>query len=71
MDYKGQICVFLTVESEDWKIRCIHTHENEINTAVLTGEWDKLKTLAESCGMVVLEYNTTQTTPYNISKSII
>lgn len=63
--------VMLTVEKEDWKIRCKATNEALTNyekeQRLFTSEYMQLK----SKGYYVKKYNTSKITPYEIAKDII
>lgn len=69
--YSNQICVFLDVEPEDWKIRCAHSNERMIPPQVYSGDWDTYSNVAQENGMIVWRYDTSRLTPYKIAKDII
>lgn len=68
---KNAIIVYLKAEEDDWKIRCAITHEPKIDYNSNIQAFDKAKTVLINNGIAVLEFNTTQLTPYLIAKRII
>lgn len=69
--WKDAVFVHLYVEKEDWEIRCKMTNEPVIDYETHMSAYEQMFDEFKKCGMHVLEYNTTQTTAYHISKDIM
>lgn len=69
--YKNVVFVYLTVDVEDWLVRCKMSNEPTIdfrlNQLLFKRAIDEFK----QDGFKVLEYNTTKMTAYQIAKNII
>lgn len=63
--------VLLTVDKEDWLIRCKNTGEKIIDYEKHTAEFRKVFNDLQKAGYEVLLYNTSAMTPYQIAKDII
>lgn len=68
---KSIVNVLLTVDKEDWLIRCKNTGEKVIDYEKHTSEFHKVFTDLQNAGYEVLLYNTSAMTPYQIAKDII
>ena len=69
--WKKTLFVRLTVDREDWEIRCKMHNEPKINFDQHTAEYDNVFEMFRQQGYHVLEFNTTQLTQYQIAKKII
>ena len=63
--------VLLTVDKEDWKIRCKTSNEALTDYDNETIEFEKEFKALEDKGYHVLRFNTSKFTPYSIAKMII
>ncbi len=62
--YTNWIIIFLTVDKEDWEVRCKLAHEPAINYEQHMGEFAKTATMLDKDGIPILVYNTSTYTPY-------
>ena len=69
--WKKTLFVRLTVDREDWEIRCKMHNEPYINFDIHTFKYDRVFEEFRNQGFHVLEFNTTQLTQYQIAKKII
>lgn len=63
--------VYLTVDYEDWKIRCKSTNEPEINYIENVKVFDESFDYLKKLHFPVLKCNTSKCSPYEIAKIII
>lgn len=63
--------VLLTVEKEDWIVRCNHTKETQIDYEEHTKAFEDAFKILEKNYMHTLRFNTTHQTPYVIAKLIL
>lgn len=63
--------VRLTVDKDDWKIRCAVTKEPEIDYDAHTKAFDFAEQILTSHNIPVLTYNTSHCTPYEIAQDIV
>ena len=68
---KNIVNVLLTVDKEDWLIRCKNTGEKIINYEEHTKAFEDAFKILEKNNMHTLRFNTTHQTPYNIAKLIV
>ena len=68
---KNIVNVLLTVDKEDWLIRCKNTGETVIDYEKHTTEFRKVFNDLQNAGYEVLLYNTSAMTPYQIAKDIV
>lgn len=68
---KNIVNVLLTVDKEDWLIRCKNTGEKVIDYEKHTAEFNKVFNDLQNAGYKVLQYNTSTMTPYQIAKDIV
>ena len=69
--YDGWIIVYLTVDKEDWEVRCKLKNEPKISYEVHTNEFNNSAMALDKAGIPILVYNTSKYTPYQIAKDII
>lgn len=65
------IVVYLHVNEEDRRIRCISTNEPYIDANVDRALFEKYINIIENEGIIVLRFNTSEKTPYIIAKEVI
>ena len=65
------INIYLTVNKEDWEIRCKTTNEPKLDFEKDIECFEFAKNQLKTSGKIVLEFNTSEMTPYNIAKAII
>lgn len=66
-----EIFVYLTCEKQDWKVRCKLTNEPKINYEDNLNIFNEAKKLLMSNGIIILEYNTSYLTPYQIATHVL
>ena len=69
--YTNWIIVYLTVDKEDWEVRCKLAHEPAINYEQHINEFNATAIEFDKAGIPILVYNTSKYTPYQIAKDII
>lgn len=65
------IIVYLTVEKEDWIIRCNLSNEPIISYEEDIKLFNIYKNKLKENGIIIFEYNTSKITPYEIAKDVI
>ena len=70
LQYKP-IIIYLTADKADWQIRCKVTRETESDYDVDKALFNKYKKILEDKGIIIIEYNTSIMTPYQIAKDFI
>lgn len=68
---KNVVNVLLTVDKEDWEIRCKAANEPITDYEKETKEFEKEFFVLEDKGYPVLRFNTSKFTPYAIAKMIV
>ncbi len=68
---KNTLHVLLTVDKEDWEVRCALEKEPPINYTENILTFNKAKEFMLSNGIKVVSFNTSVTTPYKIALNII
>lgn len=63
--------VLLSVNEDDWKIRCKYSNEPEIDYKEHTKAFADAASQLLQSGILVRSYNTSDMTPVNIAKSIV
>jgi hypothetical protein len=69
--YKDILFVCLTVDKEDWKVRCKLTNEPKIDYEKNVEVYQDTIKFLKANGIKIVEYNTSEMTPYSIAKQII
>lgn len=69
--YKNFVIVYLTVDKEDWKVRCKLTNEKLINFEENLNNFDITASQLEHDEFIIKRFNTSIETPYQIAKKII
>ncbi len=69
--FSNVLFVVLLVKYEDWFIRCKMSNEPKIDYDLHCKLYKNAIKDFESSGCTVLQYNTTQKTPFNIAKDVI
>ena len=69
--YTNWIIVYLTVEKEDWEVRCKLSNEPDINYEQHLKIFNATAMELDKAGIPILVYNTSTYTPYAIAKDII
>lgn len=69
--YKDILFVCLTVDKEDWQVRCKLTNEPVINYEKNVEVYQETINYLRNNGIKIVEYNTSEMTPYCIAKHII
>lgn len=65
------IVVYLDVDEEDRRVRCILTSEPNINADADKRLFNKYKTELRESGITIYEFNTTHQTPYQIATQVL
>lgn len=65
------IVVYLDVDEEDRHVRCLISNEPPINAESDKRLFNKYKKKLIEKGIAVLEFNTTEQTPYSIAKQVL
>ena len=65
------IVVYLDVDEEDRHVRCLISNEPTINAESDKRLFNKYKKKLIEKGIAVLEFNTTEQTPYSIAKQVL
>lgn len=68
---KDAVYVHLTVNKEDWKLRCIMTNEPEIDYDYESGLFSETFKILDNNNYHILTFDTSEITPYNICVSIV
>lgn len=68
---KDTLIVFLTANLDDWKIRMEMSHHPEVNDIGHTVAFTYWKQQLRQGGIKILEYNTTDETPYRIAEKVM
>ena len=69
--FSNVLFIVLSVKYEDWLIRCKISNELKIDYDLHCRLYKNAIKDFESSGCTVLQYNTTQKTPFNIAKDVI
>lgn len=69
--YRDCVFVYLTVDKPDWLIRCKLTNEPKIDYELNKSEFDKTVAEFKNKGFRVLEFNTSELTPYQVANKVI
>lgn len=69
--FSNVLFIVLSVKYEDWLIRCKMSNEPKIDYDLHCRLYKNAIKDFESSGCTVLQYNTTQKTPFNIAKDVI
>ena len=69
--YTNWVIVYLTVDKEDWKVRCKLANEPEIDYDLHMKEFNRTAIELDKAGIPIFVYNTSVYTPYSIAKDII
>ncbi len=70
IDYKP-IIIYLTVDEDDWNIRCKLANEPKTNYHEDVELFEKYKNLLKQEGLTILEYNTSKMTMFQIAQDVI
>lgn len=70
-NYKDILFVCLTVDKEDWQVRCKLTNEPKIDYEKNVEVYQETINYLRNNGIKIVEYNTSEMTPYCIAKRII
>ena len=65
------IVVYLDVDEEDRRVRCVLTNEPNINADADKRLFNKYKTKLRESGITIYEFNTTHQTPYQIATQVL
>lgn len=65
------IIVYLDVDEEDRRVRCILTNEPNIDAEADKRLFNKYKTKLRKSGITIYEFNTTHQTPYQIATQVL
>lgn len=68
---KYTVNVLLTVDKDDWTVRCKHVNESLTNYERETQMFNEAFEEMRKQGLKTLGYNTSHRTPYDIAKSIL
>ena len=69
--YKKFVFVYLTVQKEDWDIRCKLTNENKIDFYENLDNFNKTVCQLKNNGFHIIDFSTTEKTPYTIAIEVI
>lgn len=69
--FKKWIFIYLTCDKDDWNIRCKLNNEAPINYDEHRHLFDREVMQMKQDGFIVLEYNTSEKTPYMIAMDIL
>ena len=65
------IVVYLDVDEEDRRVRCVLTNESNIDADADKRLFNKYKTKLRKSGITIYEFNTTHQTPYQIATQVL
>jgi len=65
------IIVYLDVDEEDRRVRCVLTNEPNIDAEADKRLFNKYKTKLRKSGITIYEFNTTHQTPYQIATQVL
>lgn len=65
------IIVYLDVDEEDRRVRCVLTNEPNIDADADKRLFNKYKTKLRKSGITIYEFNTTHQTPYQIATQVL
>lgn len=71
LPYRNALYVYLTVDKEDWNIRCNITNEPKIDYDNDTKLFDKAFNILDNNGYNIIQANTSELTAYEIAKGIV
>ena len=69
--YRDCVFVYLTVDKPDWLIRCKLTNEPKIDYELNRSQFDQTVKDFKDKDFRVLEFNTSELTPYQVAKQVI
>jgi len=71
LNEKRTLNVLLTVDKEDWKIRCDANNEPLIDFETDSAEFERAYKILNDYGFETLRFDTSAETPYQIAKQIV
>ena len=70
-DVDESVIVYLTVDPEDWALRCSMTHEPMVPYDLFVRHWDEAIGELERRGAKVLRFDSSALTPYAIARKTV